>query len=157
MRYKWPAKEGYPEDYTYLGPLLSFLKNPILRYALLKRLEIGLDISVSDLSKDSLVLEIGAGAGFLLPEVANRSGIVIDMDYETVHLNAVKNMVVNERIAHKVVLIRGDIHRLPFKEESFDLIYCFSVWEHVSLESIKETYRVLKKGGILVAGIPIET
>jgi ubiquinone/menaquinone biosynthesis C-methylase UbiE len=157
VSYKWPSQEGYPEDYTYLGPKQSFFKNPVLRYALLRRLEIGLDFSLVELTGDSVVLEIGAGAGFMLPELARRAGAVTDMDYEDVHLNAVRSMIRHEGMADKVCLVPGDIHRMPFPDVSFDMVLCFSVLEHVSLSSVQEIHRVLKPGGVFIAGIPIET
>lgn len=45
--------------------------------------------------------------------------------------------------------ILGDIHQLPFKENSVDAIICMSVLEHVEdpLTAAKELYRVLKPGG----------
>lgn len=157
MKYRWPSQEAYPEDYTYLGPKQSFFKNPILRYALLRRLEIGLDICLPELTGESTVLEIGAGAGFMIPEMAKRASHVTDMDLEDVHLNAVRSMTKYEGISDKVDVVQGDIHKMPFGDSSFNVVLCFSALEHVSLDSIKEIHRVLKPTGIFIAGIPIET
>jgi len=46
--------------------------------------------------------------------------------------------------------------RLPFKDNTFDEIRCISVLEHVKDVSVtmKEFYRILKKGGKLVLNIP---
>ncbi len=46
-------------------------------------------------------------------------------------------------------VIRGDIHHLPFQDESFDGVICKSVLEHVAdpRRVAGELYRVLKKGG----------
>ena len=93
----------------------------------------------------------------MLPELAKRAGGVTDMDYEDVHLNAVRSMTQHEGIADKVRLVQGDIRNMQFKDTSFDMVLCFSVLEHVSLSSIKEIHRILKPNGIFIAGIPIET
>jgi len=47
----------------------------------------------------------------------------------------------------------GDIHHLPFPDQSFDLITLFMVMEHLydPLQAIQECRRVLKKDGILLA------
>ena len=53
---------------------------------------------------------------------------------------------------------RGVAHRLPFKNNIFDLVTLISVFEHLSVESrctvFAEARRVLKPGGLLVCQIP---
>jgi len=53
--------------------------------------------------------------------------------------------------------IKADICNLPFKNNYYDLILCNHVLEHISddLKAMKELYRVLKKGGTLIAQVPI--
>ena len=50
-----------------------------------------------------------------------------------------------------VFFIRGDVQDLPFKENSFDIVYCRYILEHVPdpLRVLKEARRVLKPGGKL--------
>mgnify|MGYP001061012201 CR=1 FL=1 len=50
----------------------------------------------------------------------------------------------------------GDIMRLPLADESVDGILCNAVLEHVPYPqaAVNEMYRVLKFGGILMAGVP---
>jgi len=50
----------------------------------------------------------------------------------------------------------GDAHHLPFKNDSFDLVICESVLEHVENPPgvLKEIYRVLKGGGKIYAITP---
>lgn len=45
--------------------------------------------------------------------------------------------------------IVGDIHRLPFKDNSIDAVLCIAVLEHVEdpVKASNEMYRILKKGG----------
>lgn len=53
--------------------------------------------------------------------------------------------------------IRADITDLPFEDDSFDLILCLHVLEHVPDDSraIAELYRVLRPGGKAVIQVPI--
>jgi SAM-dependent methyltransferase len=53
--------------------------------------------------------------------------------------------------------IKADILWLPFKENSFDAIYCSHVLEHVpnDRKAMKEFYRVLKAGGWALLQVPI--
>ena len=54
--------------------------------------------------------------------------------------------------------IKADICALPFKDGSFDLIFCNHVLEHIPdhIKAMEELYRVLKKGGTLIAQVPID-
>ena len=53
--------------------------------------------------------------------------------------------------------IKGDLKSMQFKDESFDLIICNHVLEHIEDDrrALKEMYRVLKKGGIAILQVPI--
>ncbi len=55
--------------------------------------------------------------------------------------------------------IECDVKNLPFDDESCDILVAHHLWEHIALdeqeETIREWYRVLKKGGILSIHIPI--
>ena len=54
--------------------------------------------------------------------------------------------------------VRADLCNLPFEEEQFDLILCNHVLEHIEddLKAMQELFRVLKKGGTLIAQVPID-
>lgn len=54
--------------------------------------------------------------------------------------------------------VKADICDLPFKDGTFDLILCNHVLEHIpdDLKAMEELYRVLKKGGTLIAQVPLE-
>ncbi|MDG1054262.1 MAG: methyltransferase domain-containing protein [Flavobacteriaceae bacterium] len=53
--------------------------------------------------------------------------------------------------------IKADICALPFEDNSYDLILCNHVLEHIpdDLKAMEELYRVLKKGGTLIAQVPL--
>ena len=54
--------------------------------------------------------------------------------------------------------VKADICALPFEENTYDLILCNHVLEHIQdhIKAMEELYRVLKKGGTLIAQVPLE-
>ena len=49
----------------------------------------------------------------------------------------------------------GDIRKLPFKDNTFDIVFSFGTIEHIreNFKSVCEAYRVLKPGGLFITGI----
>ena len=54
--------------------------------------------------------------------------------------------------------VKADICDLPFEDNSFDLIFCNHVLEHIpdDTKAMQELFRVLKKGGMGIFQIPID-
>lgn len=54
--------------------------------------------------------------------------------------------------------VKADITNLPFENESFDVILCNHVLEHIpdDKKAMKELYRVMKKGGWGIFQVPLE-
>ena len=54
--------------------------------------------------------------------------------------------------------VRADLCNLPFDSESFDLVICNHVLEHIpdDLQAIREIYRVLTSGGQAILQVPLE-
>ncbi len=54
--------------------------------------------------------------------------------------------------------VKADICKLPFESNIYDLVFCNHVLEHVpdDQKAMSELYRVLKKGGTLIAQVPIK-
>ena len=57
------------------------------------------------------------------------------------------------------VMIKMDITNIQYPEESFDLIFCSHVLEHVNddKKAISELFRVLKKNGWAILMVPINS
>ena len=55
--------------------------------------------------------------------------------------------------------VKMDVHDIPFEDNSFDVIMCNHVLEHVQDDRkvMKEFYRVIKKGGWGIFQVPIDT
>ena len=69
-----------------------------------------------------------------------------NLSYDTIDLNS------------PIADIKADICDLPFLDNSYDLILCNHVLEHIvdDNKAIRELYRVLKKNGIGIFQVPID-
>ena len=67
-------------------------------------------------------------------------------DYTTVDLNS------------PIADIKADVCNLPFEKNSFNLILCNHVLEHIpdDRQAMSELFRVLKKGGTMIAQVPLD-
>jgi SAM-dependent methyltransferase len=54
--------------------------------------------------------------------------------------------------------VKMDVHHIPFEENTFDVIFCNHVLEHVDndIQAMKEMLRVLKPGGWAILQSPID-
>lgn len=99
------------------------------------------------------VLDAGAGITFfpyLLSELNAVDQIVCqDIDQQ---LSGLYRQVNTECQQTSPVLSVGELQRLQFRSNTFDIVYSISVLEHTDnyLEIVKEFNRVLKKNGILI-------
>ena len=92
------------------------------------------------------VLEVGCGHGFVSAELARRSrGLVVALDIESEGLGAL--------IAENTLPVGGDGRRLPFRDESFDLVLFQNtlMWIDPAEVAVAEAVRVLQPGGALIA------
>ncbi|MCK5815323.1 MAG: class I SAM-dependent methyltransferase [Flavobacteriaceae bacterium] len=69
-----------------------------------------------------------------------------NLDYTTTDLNS------------PLADVKADICNLPFEDNSYDIIFCNHVLEHIpdDTKAMQELYRVLKKGGMGIFQIPQE-
>lgn len=67
-------------------------------------------------------------------------------------LKTLGDITVLDLVPSPSVDVVGDLHDLPFKDNSFDLISLFMVMEHLHdpLIALSECQRVLRKGGVLI-------
>ena len=131
--------------------LIEFLQNERLR-----RLIPMIDFSSN---RKCIGLDIGCGAGYLVHYLARQlNGIMIGIDVSKDLVQYAKSKAHLSGIDN-IEYILCDIARLPFKRDSFDLVVCTSVLEHINdLESvIKDIKLSMSKKGVLIAGYPIET
>lgn len=104
--------------------------------------------------KNAEILGLASGGGQQMPIFAALGAKCTVLDYSEKQL--LKEKEVAERENYEIKIVKADMtNPLPFEDGSFDLIFhpvsnsyiedVFPVW--------KECYRVLKKGGILMAGL----
>lgn len=103
-------------------------------------------------SKSSRVLEAGSGTGRVVK-------YLYDQGYkhtEGIELNRAAVKSFNKKFP-KIKVIQGDILKMPYKSESFNLIASYGVVEHFIPgleEPLKAFKTILKKNGILIASVP---
>lgn len=100
------------------------------------------------------IMDLGCGTGyylFLLSSLPVKLNL-IGLDSDKKALEEAKESLKNRKIR----FILGDSHKLPFKENTFDKIVASEVLEHLDNDekALKEMYRVLKRGGVLVVSVP---
>ena len=99
----------------------------------------------------SLILEGGCGLGQYLAYYTLSGRRVVGVDFAQ---KALKNL---HRRQNHLELCAGDVSRLPFADETFDLYYSGGVVEHFeggAEKSLREARRVLKKDGVLLVSVP---
>lgn len=102
------------------------------------------------------VLDIGCQYGVFSFYLSERGGMVTGMDISEKWVNRCREEC-SERYPEKDMdFVVGDAQALPFPDESFDIVVCTEVVEHVDYAGnvLGEIHRVLTPGGILVLGTP---
>ena len=107
--------------------------------------------------KGKKILGLASGGGQQLPIFSALKAECTLLDYS--QRQCLSEKAVAEREGYTIEIINGDMTKpLPFKDESFDLIFhpvsnCYVK----EVEPIfKECYRILKRGGVLLGGYDLE-
>ena len=110
--------------------------------------------------KGKKLLEIGSAVGTFLITARKNYNIeaygVEPSDNEFSSFEEVSNVLLKENNLSKDIVINSVAEKLPFGDNSFDLIYSTNVLEHVKDPKmvLNEAIRVLKPGGFLQFVIP---
>lgn len=97
---------------------------------------------IDNLPKEAKILDAGCGEGVLVEEYKQKGYSIegIDLNYESEYVR------------------RGNILELPYSENTFDVVLCLDVFEHLAFKDqpicLREIKRVLVGGGQLLISIP---
>lgn len=131
-------EENFNRKITFLESNLR--KSTLPPEKILKDLEIG---------QDSVILDAGAGSGYLsIPAAKQTDNVVFALDMDQRMLNVIKRKAETEDLEN-IRLIQGDIGDIPLPNESVDIVIASLILHEVESLSIalKEISRVLKRGG----------
>jgi SAM-dependent methyltransferase len=105
------------------------------------------------------ILDVGCADGPFLPTLNyyGKKIVATDINKELVDRSKfiTKKILFN---SNKINLMTSDGLALPFRNESFNAIFCLEVLEHVKEPRIviEEIFRILKKKGTFIITVPIE-
>jgi 2-polyprenyl-6-hydroxyphenyl methylase/3-demethylubiquinone-9 3-methyltransferase len=95
------------------------------------------------------VLDVGCGGGYACEFLAQQNALVFGTDILPESLQEARNHAIenNLNIEYRI----GTAERLPFDDQTMDVVTCFDVLEHIptKIKTLGEIYRVLKPGGWL--------
>lgn len=101
-----------------------------------------------DVRPDEIILDAGTGSGVLLPYLLPYLGAsgklaAFDLSLEMVREANKKDLAVPH------LILRSDVHRLPFASDVFDRVICFAAFPHFhdTQTALKEMARVTRTGG----------
>lgn len=95
------------------------------------------------LDKRNKILEIGSGTGRMLNHLRNEGYNVLGLEKKEIVIEKSKLLYGDLQIQ------KVDSEKLPFSDNSFDIVISFDVFEHIpdSDKHLNEVFRVLSKGG----------
>jgi len=97
------------------------------------------------------VLELGCGTGLVTQNINGGSVVSCDIYENFIHKASERA----QKRGRQVIFLTADAERLPFLDESFDIIVGVSVLHHVNIDSaLKEIKRVLKLKGRFIFSEP---
>ena len=98
----------------------------------------------------SRALDVGCGGGLLTEEVAKMGFTVTGIDPSVRSIEIARAHAATRSLP--IDYRQGYGHNLPFESESFDVVFCCDVLEHVANwdEVIRDISRVLRRGGVFM-------
>ncbi len=101
------------------------------------------------------VLVVGAGTGAELFELNRRGAEAYGIEPNPLAVEILKDKCKLTNISRERIR-KGVAETLPYKDDEFDFVYCYTVLEHVASvrRSLKSMFRVLKAGGRMFLETP---
>lgn len=97
-----------------------------------------------------MVLDAGCGSGFFSKFFVDKNCNVFALDYSR------ESLKLTGSLDQKIRLIKGDVLKTPFDDETFDLIFSDGLLEHYKnpIGIVSEFERLVKKKGIVATFVP---
>lgn len=104
-----------------------------------------------DVKSNDICLDIGCGGGANIKKLLKKSslGKVMGIDYSDISVDKSKKVNKTEIEKNRCQIFQGDVMRLPFSDETFNLITAFETvyfWPDID-KAFEQVHRVLKSGG----------
>src|SRR3989344_5548503 len=107
---------------------------------------------LKDIPEDHSVLDVSCGSGEFLRELSEKTAAKLHgMDFSE---KMVK--LASQKLYGKVDIMRGDVHQLPYGDNTFDDVVSTEAFHHYhdQKKALQEMKRVAKKGGkVIIADI----
>lgn len=130
---------------------IDYYRRPGVGALFRKRINLGLEMLPP--RRFSRALEVGYGSGGVLLSLAKGVDDLHGLDLDAEPTSVCKMLA--ERGCH-ANLVQGTVHELPYADGHFELIVCFSVFEHLKDydTALREVRRVLAPDGLFLLGMP---
>lgn len=102
-------------------------------------------------TNNSLLLDMGCGQGVDSVILSDYSKEIIGVDISMDSLKLARTLSKNYN-SHRNIFLCSDVEQLPFKNNSFDKVFCMNLLHHLEnpQKALEEAKRVLKVGGNLL-------
>lgn len=143
------------QDYWEQSPPMSFIEEGLnykekreFRYSLqdyMHRVFRSFDFA------GKLVLDLGCGAGIDSAEFVRSGAKVVSLDFTRTSVKLTRNLLKEANVPSHIV--QADALSLPFKQNTFDCVYCFGVLHHIPQieKALSQIHQVLKPAGQIMA------
>ena len=132
---------------------IKFYRLPVIGRMYQRRIELCLE----QLTGGQAVLEVGFGSGVSFLNLSQLYQEIHGLDLTT-DVHKVGEMFANLGI--QTNLHNGSVLEMPYPDQSFDTVLLISILEHLQPyeqhQAFREIWRVLKPGGQVVYGVPVE-
>ncbi|KAM5488271.1 putative secondary metabolism biosynthetic enzyme [Microsporum canis] len=102
---------------------------------------------------DMQILDVGCGPGSMTVDFAKKvpRGHVTGIEYVPDPLEGARELAALEGVSNIGFRV-GDIHDLPFPDNTFDIVHAHQVIQHIAdpVRAFQEMRRVVKQGGVVV-------
>ncbi len=115
------------------------------------------ELALGECTGGERVLEVGFGTGLAFPSLHDCYNEIHGLDL-TADIDVVKSIF--EPLGIPLVLHAGDVLNMPYDDNYFDTVLLISILEHLKMVELEQAFveirRVLKPGGQMVYGTPVE-